>query len=620
MPQDKLKNIDLINKFSFLDERTSHEPHIYEVLNEILHYQLQSLPAGEKILSTLEDLKQSRNIKIPFTSTRDRTIEYLIDILTKRFPHIVKPIVSFNFQIGESTKKKLNVIETVEYTIMLGETDYQKIQELRDAVSIENLLNLLKRFRLFNLSRLLKNTNNKTDISRIVKHELGKTIFTYKNYSLDHHKIERSEDYCFHSQNYHLVKDSLNLIRLKEIISVYSDSVSRGLKKFGILNADFSDYRDPKLDYLFSIFIDDLSTTLGEKDLIDVKNLQSLIKCLTKVNKILDPVDTLNDDIVKFIRENKITTEPDIINTITELSLDLLRKWSIPKNLIENRILHYPHDNDVVYYIDGAQFFNLISELNELIVYQPEKAASMSPSERNKAESQLDILYRVAINLLSSNENLESLLRISYEKVGIIKKIVEDYTNVKKNLSLKEDYESQLFEEKEKKPFFSVMMNFFKSLFTFKKRKRINKQSGKSLPVKELSKEAKQIYHKAINKNSPLIPISDLIELTPQNEPLLDRIIKELRDHNIKTVVPIYNARKVLYPKRSQNLLINDMEYLLVSPDILKSPEIIRNFIDSLVGYKIKGEVISWKALVTIEKYLLTIYRQRRARLTKGAQ
>jgi hypothetical protein len=51
-----------------------------------------------------------------------------------------------------------------------------------------------------------------------------------------------------------------------------------------------------------------------------------------------------------------------------------------------------------------------------------------------------------------------------------------------------------------------------------------------------------------------------------------------------------------------------DIEYLMVAPDIIASPESIRNFTDSLAGYKLKDETIPARGILTIENYLLTLY------------
>ena len=60
-----------------------------------------------------------------------------------------------------------------------------------------------------------------------------------------------------------------------------------------------------------------------------------------------------------------------------------------------------------------------------------------------------------------------------------------------------------------------------------------------------------------------------------------------------------------------------DIEYLMVDPTIIHSPEEIRAYSDSLAGFKLKDETLPGKAILTIEKYLLTLYRQRKAKKLK---
>jgi len=73
----------------------------------------------------------------------------------------------------------------------------------------------------------------------------------------------------------------------------------------------------------------------------------------------------------------------------------------------------------------------------------------------------------------------------------------------------------------------------------------------------------------------------------------------------------------VLYPRRSQKLLIPDIEYVLVSPVVMRSYDAIKEFSDSLVGKKLNGEVIPASGIIVIEKYLYTLYRQKRNLMIK---
>jgi hypothetical protein len=85
-----------------------------------------------------------------------------------------------------------------------------------------------------------------------------------------------------------------------------------------------------------------------------------------------------------------------------------------------------------------------------------------------------------------------------------------------------------------------------------------------------------------------------------------------MRKNNLKIVMPVYNARTSLYPKRSAKVLMPDIEYLLIPVEAIKSPESITDYVDSLVGFKMRDDSIGGGMLIQIEKYLRTIQRQRK--------
>lgn len=607
-------SFDHNKKFNFLEGKIANEPHIYEVLEQIDISQQQSLPNGTDSLATKESLQNSRNIKIPFTTSRTKSIEYIIDLLLKNYAQFIKSLHSFDFIIGESTQQ-ISIIEKTEYTIMLNKNDLKRLATLRDDRSQENLLNLVKRYRIFNISQLLKKAKNKSNLSKIIKLALGSKIFTFKHYSMDKNKIEWAEDYCFYIENYDDVKDSLSLDKLNLIISNYAESVNRGLKKFGILNADFSDYRDTKLDYIFSILIEDLATTIHEKDMMEVKNIQSLRDCLQKVDKVIDPLQCLSSDIISFIRKHKICTDYDIINSIMELSDDLLKKWITPDNLQTNKILTHEQEDSTLYLVDGSKIYDMISNYHILMLHQPDKFENMTHFEKEKVKSQMKILCQLTTDLLSSEEKPQDVLLIEKEKVDALKDILKEYENHLNDTTLKKNLkETSSIAPIKKKSFINRILEKllkFISFFTGNKTNEIINQP--SPRKKELSDETKRVYNKAISRNALIMPLSDFIDLTPENDHIINKIISELRYHNIKIVIPIYDARTILYPRKSQKILIPDTDYLLISNEIIKSPEEIRKFTDSLVGKKLKDEIIPAKAIITIEKYLLILYRQKKA-------
>jgi len=248
-------------KFPFLNERLSREPHIEEILTEIDFLQKNWIKNKAGELATAAYLNESRNVKLPLTQKRLMNIEFLLNELVKHHPDEVKPVYSFLFSV-EPESKKLNIEEKVEYTLLMDEGDYHALQYARDSISTRSLLELLKTFRLFNLTKLIKKAKNRNHLSQLIKQQIGKTIFTFKNYSLDKSGVEIVEDYCFHKDNYEAVKNRLDVEKLKDIIDLHSLAINRRLKNLGILNSYISDYRDSKIDYILNILTVELATSL----------------------------------------------------------------------------------------------------------------------------------------------------------------------------------------------------------------------------------------------------------------------------------------------------------------------------------------------------------------------
>ncbi len=602
-------------EFNFLDEKSKKEPNIIDVLSEIYLLQSQSLPEGEGPLATLEQLQTSRNIRIPYTTARNRNIEYLLDHLTRLYPEMVKTITTFDFNVDEESKK-LNVKETVEYTVMLSDSAFDTLLKVRQKRSLENLLSFLSQYRIVNLSKVLKKANNKNALSIIVKMELGKSIFTFKNYRQDKNRIEYAEDYCFHACNYEKVKSSLNFKKLQEIISAYEDLVMRRLKKYGILSAETADYRDKKLEYILHILLDDLNTTLADSDLIEIKNFKSLRNCLLKVDTILDPTLTLGSDITKLVRENAIIKKTEVLFALPELTDELFEKWMTKENLINNRIIAHREDDDI-YLIDGMRFYAAISEMADSILYNPEKLNLMAYQERATLENRFDLYAKAAKQLIAEKNDAQKILNALPETIEKIQAIIVDYEGKKVHHSTKKELKKIEKSTNKKISLFARIIHFLASLFTRNRKdadatKKISLQSSSAL-----SEETRRLYDKISERNEPVIPLSDYITLSDSNNAEIDRAIQELRENELKVVVPIYNARELLYPKRSKKILIPDVEYLMIPPEVCRTPEEIRSFSDSLSGYKIKDDVLSIKAILTIEKYLLTIYRQKRSQMFK---
>lgn len=608
-------NIDhKAQRFPFVQGLLAKESYIYDILAEIVRIQELSLPDGKIEMATMQLLQSSRNIPIPFTTSRNNQINYLIMQLLNSYPDHVKKLITFSFFVDEKTKK-LDISEKEEFCVDINDELFNRLQAIRDEISKNNLLALLKQYRLFNLSKLIKKSINKNDLNRIIKSELGSSIFTFKHYTIDKNHIELAEDYCFHADNYQAVKSTLNFKILKNIISQHADMVLRRLKKFGIISYDFSDYRDAKLDYIFSVLLDDLASLLSENDLAEVKNLQAFRNSLIKVDSLLDPVDAYNSDIVTFIREHKLCLQDDISTTIQEIDETLLEKWRESNYRKNAKIIAYnDSENNRWYYVDGPVFIHYLSECNQLINYQKEKFEKLGYLEKEKLKRNYYILIKIAEIFINGNYDEISL---NQEQKEILEKVLDDYKNQKKEAETSTQIPITK-EIKQKKSLFARIIEAMLSLFKRKKiKKPITQAQVFSSPVHQLSKQARNLYDTISSINRNIIALSEVIDITDENESQVNEIIEELRDTGLKIVIPIYNARRVLYPHRSQKLLILDIEYVLVSPVVIRSYDAIKEFCDSLVGKKLNGEIIPSTGIIVIEKYLYTLYRQKRNLMMK---
>jgi hypothetical protein len=391
----------------------------------------------------------------------------------------------------------------------------------------------------------------------------------------------------------------------------------RRLRQYGIASTFVSDYRDPKLDYILNILINELQGMLRGSDLVAVKNFHALRACLVRVEGLLDPLQTLGRDIAKCIAEDRICSASDLCAAIPSLAAEAVEKWATPENLRNYRIVTYLDEEGTIHFMDGRKFQELFSEMKDLVVRQPERMLDMSYPERQRAQLHLDILYRSAKNILSSLDKRKEL-NLSDEHIELIKKSVEEYEDHLEKTRLKDESlkRSQL-QSAGKKGIFERIIDFIRLLFGGRKPPQSQPGPPGLEPHPSYSRGTRQLYKKVATKKGPVLVLSEFIDLMPENDQLVDYLINEMRENNLKIVVPVYNAREALYPVRSQKVLMPDIEFVLVPPETVRSPESIRKYTDSLVGYKLKDEIIPSKGIMAIEKYLLTLYRQKRSQMIK---
>ncbi len=607
--------------YLFLHDRLTREPYITEVLSEVDNMQSRWIKHRSGDLATMEYLNDSRNIRIPFTPKRMLNIEYIIEELIKYHPEEVKPIYSFSFDIDHESKN-LSINEKTEITLQMKESDFNFLFTDREKKSQEALIDLLSKYRLFNLTKLIKKSKKRNQLSQLVKNQLGKDVFTFKNYSLDKNSFEINEDYCFHSSNYEHVKKKIDIEMIKTIVDAHSAAITRRLKSFGILNTFISDYRDSKLDYLMNILTGEMSPAFDKKEIISIKNFKSLRDCLIKVDKLLDPVKLLDNDIIKYIQSQFIATDKDILNIFEKVTPEIFARWEL-EAAETGKIIIYTGQDSIKYLIDSSQYPKKFNELIQLIVYNPDAFMALYESDQENKIFTAEILSEAGKKITSRENSALKLLK-NQENIAKVNELIKDFEFYKMNRAA-ENSSSYNDRGDEGSSIFTVIINLFKSIFSRDSKTDSGADSseqkkgapGEQKQGRAISKTARELYKQVKNKPTILAALSDLIEIKPENEKMIDQLINEIRATNLKIVIPIFNARQVLYPVRSKKYLIADVEYLMVDPEIPRSPEAIRDFTDSITGFSLKDDVISGNALFQIEKYLMTIYRQNRAKMKR---
>lgn len=610
------------DKYPFLHERLLKEPYLDEILTEIETYQKAWKKNTSMDLATAESLNESRNIKIPITQKRLLNIQYLLDLLIKYNPDEVKPVYSYHFSVNPENKN-LIIEEKSEFTFLIPEKDYNELIASRDSRSTESLLQLLSGFRLFNLTKLIRKAKNKTHLSYIIKSQLGTNIFTFKNYSYDKNGYDITEDFCFHKKNYDHVKLKIDIDGVRRIIDSNNAAITRRLKNFGILNSNVSDYRDTKFNYILNTLTGEMAIALDKKDLLTVKNFQSLRDCIIKVDKILDPL-LLNDaEIMKHITDNIITTENNILSLFEGMDAENFTQWEADKKST-GKIISLTSSDGLKYIIDSSRFLDKFTEVVKHLT-DSHLFDSLTESQKDEKIFVAEILAEAAGNIASEDNPLKVIG--TSERLRTMNQLLREYDAFNKKLvSEKSD---PLLKKADAQKGGSILVNIVSaviSLFSRKQPAPLEKNVPKAAqahrvtgPRPSFSKETKDVYAQIQARESELIPISDFIEIQPDNEAKLDQIISELRANNLKIVIPMYNARQVLYPARSKKILISDVEYLLVDPEVAKSPEALGAFMESISGFKFKEDFITTNALFSIEKYLNSILRKNRAKAKRKA-
>ncbi len=601
------------SNYPFLHSHIAREPHIFDVLDEISKQQALAIADANTECSTLENLKKSYGIRIPNTPMRNKTIAYLLDLLVKTYPEEIKTILSFRFSADPQTKK-MSIEEIIEYTVLMNHNDYNTLQGDRDEKSAVNLNTLLLQFRFFNLTKLQMKVRGKEHLARILSSEINKNIFVFKFYSHNKNNFELEEDYCFHKQNYPSVAKSIKIADIQQIIHTHSKHIAIRLKKYGIFNTDVTDYRDNKLDYLINILLNDISSFLGEKTLDEVKNFVSLRTCLLEFDKESDPLLVLGNDIATYIKKHdEIVTGNELLEVFGTLTSELLTKWA-EENCSKNKIIIHKEDDGNLSFIDYANFVKSISSLhNEIILHQNEFASQSVLIRQEKIKS-FKTLYMIGQQLLASSELTKEVLN-SDQLHDEIRQIINDYDEDQRRINLRNSLVQKNRNRRKKKSFMASIIKFFLNIL--KKSRPVRRLMGGGFASEDdhvirVTNETQDIYANILKSTLPIIPLSDYIDISPNNDIVVDSIISKLRSSKRKIVIPIYNARENLYPLRSRKYIIADVEYIIVDKGVIKSGETVRDFTNSIQDIIIKEETIPVSAVMQIEKYLLTLQRKKK--------
>ena len=440
------------------------------------------------------------------------------------------------------------------------------------------------------------------------------TIARDKN-SIVRNQVHPTDEFCFHSSNYDHIKRSLDVKKIIPIIGVRIDVVKQKLKAYGIMSADFSDYRDTKVDYILNILMEIIPSSLSQKELCEVKNFHSLRECVLKVDKLLDPARIYGADIVKVIRESGIISARDICAALSGVTNDTLAAWSTKENMDRESVMMYSAENGTEWFFDIKKYVTLFESVFEGMRSDPVKFAALPQFEKDSVKTKLSA-FNSSAGLIVSGKNVPAEIKSDADELKRLQYVMDEYQNYMKQKELRTEVSSGSSEKKS--GFFSAIAGLLKGIFSiFSKSPKETREtsqnaqvsSGKNAPI---SKETRMLYSKASASKGPVLALSDFIELTRENDVVVDKIINDMRKNNLKIVMPVYNARTSLYPKRSAKLLMPDIEYLLVPVEAIRTPEAITDYVDSLVGFKMKDDVMSGSMLIQIEKYLRTVQRQRK--------
>jgi hypothetical protein len=259
--------------------------------------------------------------------------------------------------------------------------------------------------------------------------------------------------------------------------------------------------------------------------------------CLLKVNKVIDPLLSNSDDMIKYIRENGLSRDSDLLAIFSGITPDMLNRW--PEADLEKKKIVIKKDRNNLYFIDGAGLVTKMMGMHKTIVVRSDNFEQMPQMERIEYIGLMDLLCGTC-NKLFQNEGKALTILGNEGNIHKAKQIIKEYEEYKNRSEREEDYHEDLRQE----PVSLVrkIINFFSSLFGSKSYMEGESSSETPLATGKkrapLSRQTKDLYSQIKIKNAPVIALSDYLELAPENEIHVDTIINEIRQNNLKSLSP----------------------------------------------------------------------------------
>ena len=180
------------------------------------------------------------------------------------------------------------------------------------------------------------------------------------------------------------------------------------------------------------------------------------------MDKILDPAQIRNADILAFIRAHKITTAEDIISGIMNLNEEILSAWDTTDRLLKEQIIKHTDHFGILYYMDGSSLTGLFAGAIHDLKALPSEATSQ---QKEKIHTRVDLLYRTSKQVLHYSTAMTLIGKET--EVNKLSLLVNDYETHVKRISVQAEMTRDAASQPKKgRPFLLRVISFFSSLFS----------------------------------------------------------------------------------------------------------------------------------------------------------